>query len=87
MAVWTVMTRGFRVSACSQLGACFSFRHTGLLLLLEEELVDLGRDFALGHADIVLLAAISGHQVEEAIIRDVDLKGPVSIAKVPLAPL
>ena len=46
---------------------------TGILLLLLEELVDLGGNLTLGHADILLHVTVRGHELEETVIRDVEL--------------
>lgn len=46
---------------------------TGVLLLGLEQLGDLVTDFTIGHTDVVLLVAVVVNEVEEAIVRDVDL--------------
>lgn len=46
---------------------------TGVLLLGLEQLVDLVTDFTIGHADVVLLVAVVVNEVEETIVRDIDL--------------
>jgi hypothetical protein len=73
MAVWTVTTRvlGLVVALFEYL---IESKLTGLLLLLLEHLVNLSTNIALGHADIVLHVAISGHQAEEPVVRDIDLR-------------
>ena len=81
MAVWTVTTRNGVLAAVSYGLFQPSGKPTSVLLLLSEELGDLLANLALGHADIVLGVTVGGHQVEEAIVRDVDLgAGLVSLA-------
>lgn len=46
---------------------------TGVLLIGLEELVDLVANLTIGHLDVVLGVAILTHEVEEAIVRDVEL--------------
>ena len=89
MAVWTVTTRVFCVRGYSLLGGggWLGFGHTGVLLLLNEELGNLGPGVALGHADVILDVTIAVHQAEEAIVRDVDLTGRVSLPELLLRAL
>lgn len=47
---------------------------TGVLSILSEELVDLVANLTLGNFDIVLGGAIVGHEGEETIISNVELK-------------
>ena len=46
---------------------------TGVLLLGLEQLGDLLTDFTIGHADVVLLISIVVNEVEETVIRDINL--------------
>lgn len=46
---------------------------TGVLLLVPEELLNLGTDLALGALDVVLHGAILRHEGEETIVLDVEL--------------
>ena len=46
---------------------------TGVLLLVPEELLDLGSDLAVGVLDVVLHGAVLRHEGEETIILDVKL--------------
>lgn len=48
--------------------------HTGVLVLLVEHLVDLITELTVGELDIVLGGAIIGHQGEETIISDIELR-------------
>lgn len=48
---------------------------TGILLLNLEKLGDALTNLALGELDVVLGDTIIGHQGEEAIVGDVDLRG------------
>jgi hypothetical protein len=49
------------------------FEHTGVLLLLLEELVDLVADLTLRNLDIVLGLAALSHQRHEAILSNIEL--------------
>lgn len=46
---------------------------TGVLLLVPEELLNLGTDLALGALDVVLHGAILRHEGKETIVLDVEL--------------
>jgi len=46
---------------------------TGVLLLVPEELLDLGSNLAVGVLDVVLHGAVLRHEGEEAIVLDVEL--------------
>ena len=46
---------------------------TGVLLLLNEELVDSVTDLVLGDLDVVLGGAVVKHEGEETIVSDVEL--------------
>jgi hypothetical protein len=48
---------------------------TGVLLLVLEELLNLGTHLALGVLDIVLHGAVLRHEGEEAVVLDVELNG------------
>ena len=55
--------------------------HTGVLLLLLEELGDLAANLTIGHLDVVLGVAVVVHKGEEAIVRNVKLKINISIVE------
>ena len=46
---------------------------TGVLLLVPEELLNLGTDLALGALDVVLHGAVLRHEGKETIVLDVEL--------------
>lgn len=46
---------------------------TGVLLLVPEELLNLGTDLAIGALDVVLHGAILRHEGKETIVLDVEL--------------
>ena len=46
---------------------------TGVFVLIREELVDLVADLTIWDLDVVLLLAVVGQEVEEAILGDVEL--------------
>lgn len=48
-------------------------KRTGVLLLLLEELLNLGANLALGALDVVLHGAVLSHEGEETIVLDVEL--------------
>ena len=47
---------------------------TGVLALLVEKLVKLVTDLAVGNLDVVLGGTIIGHEGEETIVSDVELR-------------
>lgn len=46
---------------------------TGVLLLVSEELLNLGTDLAIGALDVVLHGAVLRHEGKETIVLDVEL--------------
>jgi hypothetical protein len=46
---------------------------TGVLLLVPEELLNLGSNLAVGVLDVVLHGAVLRHEGEETIVLDVEL--------------
>ena len=56
------------------------FELTGLLLVISEQLLDLVPDFSIGDLDVVLGAAIIGHEGQETVVADVELIAKVSAA-------
>ena len=46
---------------------------TGVLLLVPEELLDLGANLALGALDVVLHGTVLRHEGKETIVLDVEL--------------
>ncbi len=52
----------------------YRFRLTGVLLIFLEELRDLVANFALWHLDIILGVTAFGHEGEEAVVSDVELR-------------
>ena len=66
-----MMTSG-RLLVFVRLGVKMVIR-TGVLLLVLEELLDLGANLTLGVLDVVLHGAILRHEGEETIVLDVEL--------------
>ena len=65
------ITTSVRVSTSTVNGP--NWIHTGLLLVILEELVDLVAHLTVGHSDIVLGVTIVAHQVKVSIVRNVKL--------------
>jgi hypothetical protein len=67
-----------RTMTSGELSATFTVstvsRLTGVLALLVEHLVDLVTDFAVGELDVVLGGAVVGHEGEEAVVGNVNLR-------------
>ena len=66
-----MMTSG-RLLVCTVLDVEVVIR-TGVLLLVPEELLNLGTDLALGALDVVLHGAVLRHEGKETIVLDVEL--------------
>jgi hypothetical protein len=64
------MTSAFVSNALSILRS----QHTGVLAVLVEHLVDLVADFTIGDLDVVLGGAVVGHEREEAVVGNVELR-------------
>jgi hypothetical protein len=75
MAVRTMTSEGPRVSGVLSIAVSRGRKLTGVLLIDGEELVDLVTNLSIGNLDIILGLTVIGHQGEETIIRDVELRG------------
>jgi hypothetical protein len=53
--------------------ACDEFVRTGVLLLLDEELPDLGANLVVGALDVVLAGTVLTHEGHEVIVTNVEL--------------
>ena len=53
---------------------------TGVLAVLGEKLVDLLADLTIWDLHVVLLVTVVGQQVEETVLRDVELDHPTAVS-------
>lgn len=76
MAVSSPMAARMMTSAAMLVFVWFDLEmliRTGVLLLVLEELLDLGANLTLGVLDVVLHGAILRHEGKETIVLDVEL--------------